>query len=171
MHALPGRTTCLAPPLLSGAFRNVDFDGCVPRAGYRFRVFLPDAHGDGVDEVRCLRSPPIPSSPADAQECGWSARFVSSLPARGASTDRVDAKSASRTWCAYAWPSEYGHSGTWTFFVNQDGDVLRVNAPGYSGEHGPDAGAAFVAGGRFCITGGARSGARAQDGLVWTDAP
>ncbi len=167
--ALPGGRY-LSPPLLSGVWRNVEFDGIVRRAGYRFRVFLPDAHGDGVDEIGCLCSPPLQPSPADVRECGWSG-FASTLPTRAASTDRVDARTASRTWCAYAWPSEYGRSGTWTFFVDQDGVVLHVNAPGYSGEHGPEPGAAFVSGGRICITGETRSGASAQDGLDWTEAP
>lgn len=153
-RALPRGAGVVDWPVLSGAFRDVAAGGCVSRSGYRFRVFLPDARGDGVHEAGPA---PGPSHPAPL--------------ARAAATDAVDPKLASRTWCAYAWPERYGETGTWTFFVDQEGDVLRVDAPGYSGDHGPDAGAAFVAGGRFRITGETKSGARAQDGLVWTAVP
>jgi hypothetical protein len=48
--ALPDQPNALRPPVLSGAFRTVRPDGTVLRSGYRFRVLLPDADGDGVGE-------------------------------------------------------------------------------------------------------------------------
>ncbi len=79
----------------------------------------------------------------------------------------VDPRLAARRWCAYAWPAEYGRTGTLTFFLDQDGNGLVVDDPRYSGDRGPEPGAAYTAGGLSSITGESRAGAPAQDGNVW----
>jgi hypothetical protein len=85
-------------------------------------------------------------------------------------TDGVDAKLAEVTWCAYAWPVEYGVTGKRTFFVNQWGDVLSVDHKGYSGKSAPAAGAAFKKGAENRITAGAALNATGDDGHRWTAA-
>jgi len=39
----------------------------------------------------------------------------------------VDPDLAETTWCAYAWPSNYGNTGNRTFFVNQGGDTETID--------------------------------------------
>ena len=68
----------------------------ITRSGYIFQVFLPDSAGRGIPE-------------ADADGLG----AVS-----------PDSDHAERQWCCYA--SSFGVSGQRTFFVNQDGEVLRT---------------------------------------------
>jgi len=84
---------------------------------------------------------------------------------------KVDANLAQTTWCAYAWPVEYGKTGKRSFFVNQFGDVLAVDAEAYSGKKGPAPDAAFAqtepAG---TITGKTALGAAARDGRPWKHA-
>ncbi|MHC4958277.1 MAG: DUF2950 family protein [Planctomycetota bacterium] len=83
-------------------------------------------------------------------------------------TDGVDAKLAEVTWCAYAWPVEYGVTGVRTFFVSQWGDVLQVDVKGYSGKNGPAAGAAFKKGAENRITAGTAINEIGDDGHRWT---
>ena len=147
---LLGKSHVLNPPLLSGAFRTIALDGFARRSGYRIRVYLPDAAGNGVHESGLL-----PSS--------------SKLPSRDRATDLVDPKLASRRWCAYAWPEEHERSGRRTFVIDQDGTALCTIDPRYSGDHGPLPGAAFVAGGSSSIVGRLARGAAAQDGNLWAD--
>ncbi len=87
----------LSPPVLSGAFRVLNATGEVSRSGYFFRIYLPGAAGVGVGE-------PQP---------GYTAAMINS--------DLVET-----TWCAYAWPVNYGQSGNRTFFTNQGGDVVAT---------------------------------------------
>jgi hypothetical protein len=105
----------LVPPVLSSQFRTLTEEGEVYRAGYLFRVYLPDARAAGVEE-----------SPT-----GFDAR-------------RVDHDLAETTWCLYAWPAIAGVTGTRTFFMNQAGDVLATEDARYDGPgRGPAPNAAF----------------------------
>ena len=80
----------------------------------------------------------------------------------------LDADLAATTWCAYAWPVNYGQSGNRTFFTNQAGDLVATEFSTYSGTGaGPAAGAAFVSGGLTTISGPVAIGANGQDGQRW----
>ena len=106
----------LVPPVLSGAFRALNANGEVSRSGYFFRVYLCDSRGRPIGEP---------------QE-GFT-------PHTG-----VDSDLNETTWCAYAWPVNYGQSSKRTFFTNQGGDVTATDDPAYSGSgNGPAADAAF----------------------------
>ena len=130
----------LNPPVLSGAFRVLNAQGSVSRSGYFFRISLPGAAGAAVNEP----------------QAGY-------VVASG-----VNADLAETTWCSYAWPVNYGQSGNRTFFTNQGGDMTTSEFSGYSGAAGgPQAGAAFIAGGATVITGAVAIGAAGQDTRVW----
>jgi hypothetical protein len=79
----------------------------------------------------------------------------------------ADPALAARRWCAYAWPADYGNTGNITLFIDQDGAVLGADDPRYSGDRGPEPGAAYASGGLTSITGETRPGVRAQDGNAW----
>jgi hypothetical protein len=128
----------LVPPVLSPAFRVLDDEGEVTRNGYCFRVFIAGKDGEGVGEPQTGFAP-------------------------GGSHDP---EASEVVWCCYAWPVLHGTSGTRTFFVNQEGDVLATEAAAYSGEgRGPRADAAFQK--RGTVTGPTASGARGADGNLW----
>jgi len=84
----------------------------------------------------------------------------------------VDPDLAETTWAAYAWPTNYGSTGSRTFFVNQGGDIIATEDPDYSG---PDAaGAPFDAASAFrlpgtatSITGLVATGGAGRDGNLW----
>ena len=63
---LPGRGRVLNPPVLSGAFRTLNKDGCASRSGYFIRVWLPDAAGDGVPEAGYEPEPVRPRAPGES---------------------------------------------------------------------------------------------------------
>ena len=138
--AVQGRLVSkLNPPVLSSAFRELTQNGEATRNGYLYRIYLPDSAGRGVGE-----------------------------PRSGFEASMVDADLAETTWCLYAWPEDYGSTGTRTYFTNQGGDVMWTDARPYSGTgSGPAADAAFVDAGR--ITGGVAFGTGA-DGNVWKQA-
>jgi prepilin-type N-terminal cleavage/methylation domain-containing protein len=132
--------TFLRPPVLSTAFREVNAQGEIARAGYQFALFLPDPSGLGLPEV-----------------------------AGGGAPAGIDADLAETTWCCYAWPTNYGSSGLRTFYVNQAGDLVFADVPAYSGPgNGPEAGAALVQGGLVnSITGQIATSATGRDGEFW----
>ena len=134
----------LRPTVLGSSFRDVNINGEVVRSGYQFRVYLPDIGGDGQGEQ-----------------------------AGGGAPVGVDPDMAETTWCAYAWPTDYEHSGVRTFFVNQQGQVMFATSTLYSGPgNGPLPGAAFVAGGAATsITGRVAGGLTGRDGAFWRVAP
>ncbi|MDJ0976511.1 MAG: DUF2950 family protein [Planctomycetota bacterium] len=137
---IEGRMTRrLVPPVLSSAFRKMP-DGVVVRSGYCYRIFLPGGGGQGVAE-----------------------------PKTGFANDgTIVADLAETTWCCYAWPVEYGKTGTRSFFMNQAGDTLATDDERYSGpQGGPDALAAFVPGGSGGIVGAVAHGKQGNDGNVW----
>ncbi len=127
----------LNPPVLPGAFRLLSPAGEAQRSGYLFRIYLPDARGQGVGE-----------------------------PATGFPRGAVDPQLAETTWCLYAWPVERGRTGLRTFFTNQGGDVLATDTASYSGSGaGPAPDAAFLE--RGTITGRIALDARGADGNEW----
>lgn len=133
----------LNPPVLSSAFRTVSTNGEVSRSGYIFQIFLPDLNGGGLPEI-----------------------------AGGGADGATDADLAETTWCAYAWPANYGNSGNRTFFVNQGGDIVTTEFATYSGPNlGPLADAAFRAGSTSGgITGQTATGATGVDNNFWKQA-
>ncbi len=129
----------LNPPVLSGAFRVLNATGEVSRSGYFFRVYLPGAAGVGVGEP----------------QTGFTAALIN--------PDLVET-----TWCAYAWPVNYGQSGNRTFFTNQGGDVVATEKSTYSGTAvGPASDAAFKPADAGKITGAVAIGVAGVDGSTW----
>jgi prepilin-type N-terminal cleavage/methylation domain-containing protein len=131
----------LNPPVLSTAFRTVNANGEVTRSGYFFAMYLPDATGAGLNEV-----------------------------AGGGADANVDADLAETTWCAYAWPANFGNTGNRTFFVNQGGDIVATEDATYSGSgaaNRPDFDAAFSQNSTATITGNVATGMTGRDGNFW----
>jgi prepilin-type N-terminal cleavage/methylation domain-containing protein len=129
----------LNPPVLSGAFRVLNAAGEVSRSGYFFHVYLPGAAGVGVAE-----------------------------PQVGFTAAALNADLSETTWCAYAWPVNYGQSGNRTFFTNQGGDVIATEAAAYSGTGaGPASDAAFKPADAGRITGAVAIGVAGVDTYVW----
>jgi len=137
---LPGGKLTLDPPLLSGAFRRPLADGRVSRSGYFFRLFLATNTGTG---------------------------FSGDNDLMGDDSLTPGAAEGERYWCCYAWPVRHGESGEATFFVNQSGDILATDHPGYDGDRGPAPGAAFREFGLHRIVGRTAAGTTGQDGNVW----
>jgi prepilin-type N-terminal cleavage/methylation domain-containing protein len=128
----------LNPEVLSTAFRTVNANGEVARSGYLFAVYLPDNAGDGLAEL-----------------------------AGGGADANVDADLSETTWCAYAWPTNYGGTGNRTFFVNQGGDIVGTEDQNYSGSgNGPASNSAFRGTGAT-ITGNTATGMTGRDGNFW----
>ncbi len=130
----------LRPAVLASSFRTVNSSGEVAAHGYQFRIFLPDANGDGLGEV------------------------VGGGPPAG-----IDPDLAETTWCAYAWPSSFEQSGMRTFFVNQGGEIIFTSRASYSGPGaGPLPGAALRTPGSVnSITGTLATGTTGRDGEFW----
>jgi hypothetical protein len=159
----------LIPPVLSGSYRTVAAGGIVHRSGYCFRALLPDPTGAGVTERKSPSTTEgAPCSVSDIDEGPPSSGIAAVPPSSILETPgTLDTDLAETTWCAYAWPAQYGNSGTRTFFVNQDGDIFATDGPAYSGANGPSPGAAFLSGGLACITGKVAVGTLGQDGQLW----
>ena len=80
----------------------------------------------------------------------------------------VNADLVETTWCAYAWPVNYGQSGNRTFFTNQGGDLVATESNGYSGTaSGPASDAAFKPADAGKITGAVAIGVAGVDSNVW----
>jgi len=140
-NAVRGGST-LNPPVLSTAFRSVSAAGTVSRSGYIFRIYLPGAAGVGLAEA-----------------------------ANGGPPAALDSDLCETTWCAYAWPANYGNTGNRSFFVNQGGDIVATENSAYTGATGPDADAAFRAGSTAdAITGATATGTLGVDGVLWKQA-
>jgi hypothetical protein len=80
----------------------------------------------------------------------------------------IDTDRAEKRWCAYAWPVNYGNSGSRTFFVDETGRITAAEDEDYSGLSPPMPTAAFRAGhGRDAdlVPAWEESG---SDGNVWT---
>ena len=147
----------LDPAILPTAFGDVVLDAggecVVERAGYYFKIFLPDVTAGGA----------IGGVPEDGA-AGVGGSAGAAFP---------DPDNCEIMWCCYAWPIEAGRSGNRVFFVNQDGDLLQFgNQAGVYTDlaNGPAFDAAFSD-----STGGADmsaplgiNGATANDGQLWT---
>lgn len=128
----------LNPPVLSSAFRTLTKDGEAYRNGYLYRVYLPDARGNGIGEGP-----------------------------EGFLPGQISPDLAETTWCMYAWPAVGGEAGQKTYFTNQAGDVLATEDPRYAGPGGgPAANAAFRGGPG--IVGPVAIGVAGNDGNTWT---
>ena len=132
-----------APGMISRAFGRLNANSEVTRSGYHFRLFLARADGTGVSE-----------------------NVDGTWPAT------VDVRYNELTWCAYAWPVQYGQSASRTFFANQSGLVLATDDPRYSGVGAcPEVitpGAAFESPG---VVGVPARGQPGQDGNTWNEIP
>lgn len=106
----------LVPPVLSGAFRNVDADHTVPRSGYRFRIFLPGRDGENVAETS----------------------------GTGLAEGVTDPDRAELGWRAYAWPT-HPAAGHRSFFVDERGEIFTTTDPRYVRASGPAPDAALSA--------------------------
>jgi prepilin-type N-terminal cleavage/methylation domain-containing protein len=137
----------LNPPSAARSIGVVDANGVVRKAGYIFRMSLPDNTGAGLNEA------PNGGSPT------------------GEDPDRCE-----QYWLAYAWPAGYATSGKRAFVVNQTGDILQTQnngktTPSYdamSHVPAPDAavqnGAAGLVVGDFSVN---NNPAPAVDGNLW----
>jgi prepilin-type N-terminal cleavage/methylation domain-containing protein len=132
----------LNPAVLSSAFRSVSATGTVSRSGYLYRIYLPGAAGVAVQEANS-----------------------------GGAGAGLDADICETTWCAYAWPANYGNTGNRTFFVNQGGDIVATESSVYTATVGPVGDSAFRAGSvAGAITGITAAGATGLDGNFWKQA-
>lgn len=138
-----GGTKFLEPSVINPSFRQISPIGEMFRAGYYYRVYLPDANGQGVLE----------------------------LPGGGADPS-VDADMAEVMWCVYAWPQKFGTTGRRAYFANQSGDITFTEDPSYTGPGAPiQPGAAFTPGGAANnIDGTPAVGVAGRDGNVWKHA-
>ena len=140
VRAANGGTNFVRTALLSPAFQSVSPAGEVQRGGYYFRLYLPDAAGEGL-----------------AEQPG------------GGANPAVDASRAESIWCIYAWPTSSEVTGRRSFFLNQSGEILYTENAVYSGPGAPIApGAALGAGGALTsIQGAPASNTVGRDGNTW----
>jgi len=104
VRAASGGARRLDPNVVNPSFRMISPLGELLRGGYYFRIYLPNAAGEGLLE--------LPGGGADAG---------------------VDPQNGEASWCVYAWPQKYGVSGRRCFFTNQAGDILFTEVPNYEG--------------------------------------
>ena len=146
----------------------------------------------GNNTVRADRQHPQPARPLDrlprgqrrarapsaaaatSSACSCPGPPVTAFPRHaggGLAAGSVDADLCETTWCAYAWPANYGNTGNRTFFVNQGGDIVATESSDYSGGNVPDPDSAFrkgSAGG--AITGLTATGTSGNDDNFWKQA-
>jgi hypothetical protein len=157
----------LDPAILPTAFGDIFPDslneGIVSRAGYNFKMFLPDA----TDAAGFI--PGI----GEAGTLGIGGSAGAPFP---------DSNNCEVIWACYAWPIEPESTGNRAFFINQEGDLLQtLNNTGagqtillYSGLAAPLFDAAMDSTGASALSGmGANLGIMAQglpsqDGNIWT---
>jgi prepilin-type N-terminal cleavage/methylation domain-containing protein len=158
----------LDPAILPTPFGDILADaaveGIVERAGYYFKMYLPDAT-DGAGLILGI--------PEDGTQLGVGGSDGATFPG----SDNCEVM-----WCCYAWPVEAEATGNRVFFINHEGDLLQTlnNENGgnvaihYEGLNAPAYDAAYDVGGGGGLTGmGAALGITAQglvanDGNVWT---
>ena len=136
----------LSPSALVQALGNVQ-NSVVVKSGYVFQIWLP---GPGVAVAG------IPEDPGGGKAAG-------PFP---------DSNNGEVYWCAYAWPLQAGNTGSYAYFINQEGAILKTPnraAGAYSAiGGGPAFDAAFTLandmGSRVAI------GIPATDGRVWVPA-
>jgi hypothetical protein len=105
-------------------------------------MWLPDVNGAGLEE----------------------------LASGGGADGNVDADISETTWCAYAWPTNYGNTGNRTFFVNQGGDIVATEDNTYSGTASAPPGNSAFSGAGNTITGPVATGMTGRDTNFWKQA-
>jgi prepilin-type N-terminal cleavage/methylation domain-containing protein len=169
----------LDPPILPTPFGNVEFDSSgsecvVERAGYYFKIYLPDVTDPNTNLI-----PGLPETGAvgvGGQDSG------ATFP---------DPDNCEVIWCCYAWPVSPESTGNRAFFINQEGDLLQTlnnegntnvaipydgltSVPTYDAAFSdmvgdPNANALTGMGAALGITAQVMAmGAAANDGNVWT---
>jgi type II secretory pathway pseudopilin PulG len=130
-----------APTDLSGSMSLISAAGEVSKSGYIFRVYLPDANGQGVRE-----------NPGGGYDAGV-----------------LDPNNAEGYWCCYAWPAGAGISGRRAFFVNQMGEILFTDNKNYTGANSTAIrpGIAYQTSDLDSITGQMAIGTTGPDGTLW----
>jgi prepilin-type N-terminal cleavage/methylation domain-containing protein len=102
----------LEPPILPTAFGDIivdgNGDGIVERAGYYFKMFLPDA------------------TPAGGGATPGFAEDGVALVGGAAAAAIPDSDNCEILWACYAWPVDAGKTGNRAFFINQEGDLLQT---------------------------------------------
>ncbi len=169
--ALDGGGMVLDPPILPTPFANTILnaagEACVERAGYWYKLYLPDA-------VLANDIAGVPETGAN----GIGGATAGNFP---------DPDNCEILWACYAWPTDPEQTGNRAFFINQEGDLLQTaNNEGsdlttvfYDGlDAGPAANAAYsdMVGDpnpNALLTMGGALGIKAQgensnDGNVWT---
>src|SRR5262245_6018251 len=103
-------TAILDPAILPTAFGDVIDDPAgdvCARAGYYFKVYLPDATAAGdIAGIAELGGVGVGGSPNGGP-----------FP---------DSNNCEVIWCCYAWPIEPESTGNRAFFINQEGDLLQT---------------------------------------------
>jgi prepilin-type N-terminal cleavage/methylation domain-containing protein len=81
----------------------------------------------------------------------------------------IDSDGAEHSWTCLAWPATRGSSGSATFFVNQEGDILVARRASYSGSAAvPPGGAGLCGVGPATVVGGVlASNTIGADGNLW----
>jgi prepilin-type N-terminal cleavage/methylation domain-containing protein len=130
-----------SPTDLTATMAQVTIDGEVRKSGYIFRMYLPAAAGVGTREN----------------------------PGGGMTAGVLDPDLAETSWCVYAYPMNYGSSGTRTFFANEHCDLTSADDELYTANGCVDllAGAALIVGDIAHVTGQVANGTVAADGNIW----
>ncbi len=116
-----GLAVPIEPIILGPSFRVIQ-NRSANKAGYMFRLALPQADGSAAPEAEMGGEDPAAPSHSESSEA---------------------------VWVCYAWPRVAGSTGSRVFVINQAGDVLQTNNDGdaqaYSGDDNPPpADAAFT---------------------------
>ncbi|MHC4959768.1 MAG: DUF2950 family protein [Planctomycetota bacterium] len=135
-----GGTKFLTPATINPSFDAVSADGVLVRHGYYFRIYLPDASGNGVPEM-----------------------------AGGGAPNNLDPDLAESAWAVYAWPQRKGVTGNKTFFANQNGDISYTESNAYDGASAVvSPGSALLAPGTLnSILGSQATSQTGRDGNFW----
>jgi len=117
---LPARSGKRADsPFVATELGTLRAGGIAEKSGYYFRLYLPTAKGPAIAEPGDRKAPAAVKADADAQE---------------------------ERWCCYAWPVEYGRTGTHVVYRSSTGMYLESDnaIQQYSGlSHVPAPEAAF----------------------------
>ena len=139
----PSPTERISPPVLSGAFGNVNGSRVI-RSGFVFQMYLPNNVATAVPEAAT----------------------------GGVGAAAPDPAQAEVLWMCYAWPSSRGNSGKRCFFINQSGDVLSTKNLAatqlYTGTtNPPNPNAAFLFGSSGSMSSTVASNASGLDNAIW----
>jgi prepilin-type N-terminal cleavage/methylation domain-containing protein len=131
------------PTLISAAFGDTSSAGTMQRAGYVFRMYLPDAAN------------------------GFRGEAGGRAGAQGVS---IGATNAETFWACYAWPIIYGNSGRHAYLITQGGELLKCanRTQRYSGlAKAPAPGTAGYLAPNQPMSGALAFNATAADGELW----